>query len=199
MMSRSIILLLFLLLGGAVSRAQTPGLADRRSLVEASDLILIGMVEDQAMVANRDKMMIDPEAIAEALSRVPRQPLSLPNPAEYRLGTVYHIRVTEVLKGGQGTETGSTIHIFVPGSAREGTPVLIQKEEFLVLLSKFQGDEKKLRKATIYRAGETSEKVISFDPKSSYVVVGDHYGVIQLSQENHQLIDEIRDRIRRLR
>jgi hypothetical protein len=121
----------------------------------------------------------------------------LPNPADFVIGRIVRMRIDAVIKPDGGVKPRTTINIFVSGaSPREGTPSFVQGQRYLVFLSPLKELARNLRGTAVYKPKFPSAKEVPFDAKSSYVVVGNDYGVIQFTPTNLRAIEEIKAAVR---
>ena len=61
--------------------------------------------------------------------------MNLPNPKDYFVGYIIQLRIERMVKNDGRLKIKEIVEIFLPGEPSEGTPVLMTKRKYLVLLA----------------------------------------------------------------
>jgi hypothetical protein len=119
---------------------------------------------------------------------------SLPNPRDFVVGSLYQLRVEQILKRNKKVTTASRVEIFVPGyMAGHGTPVFLEGKKYLVFVRPLNPEGDALNGTFIYKPGVgASEKMVQFRPESKYAVVRGEHGLIGITEKNLRIIDEVK-------
>jgi hypothetical protein len=190
-MIRGITLLALIAFGGLIVRAQTPGVVGRSHLIRESSTIVIGTVEDQALLVRSDLNRIRTETLPDG-----QKTAILPDMAKALAGRVLRLRLSEVIKG-EGVEIGDTINVYLEHAPiLDGGADLRKGFTYMVFLSRLKADEEKFKNTVIRAPGKTTEASLPFNPRSHYTVVGEDKGVVPASPQNQTLMEEIRSEAR---
>jgi hypothetical protein len=173
-------------LGCLSAFAQSPGSNDYSNLIKNSLVLASGVAEEESWVVDRDKY-------AAAMHRP-----QLPNPAEFIVGRIIRLRIDEIVKGAKVAKAGSTINVFLPGSvASENSPAFVKGKRYLLLLSYLKTPASNFKDTGIYQPFAPSSKLLPFDPKQYFSVVGDSFGALPYDIEHQATIANIKAMARR--
>lgn len=182
------LILYSLSLTNSIGLVQSPSQPSWQYLCQESNVVVVGVVENKTWVVRRDKMV-------NAVRPLPggKVEVQIQNPADYVVGSIFTMRVDEVIKKDKKAKTGGRITIFVPGyMVGEGTPALVENQKYLVFLSPPEGNSESFSGTTIYQPGDSSTKGMLFNPQSSYIVVRGDKGAVRITAKNLKIIDEIK-------
>jgi len=191
-----VITLLCLVITFTAALAQSPNtMPDRNEQVSQSNAIVVGVVEEILWVTRPDKRT----------QNTRRQPngnviVELQDPRDYVIGRVARLRVSEVVKQNGKVKVGNTVNIFLPGLfTTEGTPAIVEKQEFLAFLSKLKAKATDFAGTVLYKPGAPAGSGTLFMPRLNYVVVGDNRGAVRVTGKNRGVINEIKANVRNSR
>lgn len=167
---------------------QSPSRPGWDVLIRESDAIVIGSIESRVWVVRPDKMTSTTKNLPNG-----KTVAELPNPADYVVGTIYRVRVNEIVKKNRNIRAAGWINIFVTGrSAMEGEASFVEKQKYLIFLSPLQQDNEKFSGTMIYNPANPSARQVRFNPQSSYTVVRRGNGVVEITGKNLRLINEVK-------
>jgi hypothetical protein len=185
-MSRLLVLLCTVLTCAVMVKGQSPNVPALRDLAQESAVVAAGNIEEVTWVVRPDKMV----------PTMRGNVAQLPDPSDFVVGRVARMRIDEVLKNNGKLAKGTVINVFMPGRVpNEGEPVVLEKRNYVLLLSRLEPDRKKFAGTVISQAGTSPNDRKPFNPKSHYVVVGN--GSIEITPKNHEVIKEIKLAIRK--
>lgn len=188
-MSRSVVLL-FIVIGCSLVMAhqyQSPS-GGRNELAKQSDAIVVGLVEGTSWVVRPEKKTNKTKTLSGG-----RELVDLQNPAEYVVGRLVQLRVSEVVKRGGGVRVNTTLSIFIPGAFTvEGGPAFVEKQKYLVFLSRSKSSAGDFAGTVVQNPSDGLSKDRQFNPASSYVVVGGTSGALRLDSQNQKIVNEVK-------
>jgi hypothetical protein len=195
-MLRFFLLVLFVIGITAPVEAQVPGV-DPRGLAAHGSPVIIGVVEEPWFrVIRPDKL-----AAQKVISR--RQPdgryiAELPQRSlDYLVGYIFRVKVQEVLKRDRWVRVNQTIEIFSPFQL-EGGASFPKGQQVLLVLAPFTPKKEDFEKTSVVRHGESlSRGGAPFNLRTRYYSVpSEANGVVEITEKNKKLIEEIRAAIR---
>ncbi len=175
----STISILSLILICCSALAQTAGRASWKDIAVQSSSAVTGYIENQMLVVRRDKMLTTSD----------KGIVNLPNPKDYVVGNIIQLRLERIVKNDGLLKAGGVVEIFLPGEPSEGTPILMTKRKYLVLLAPLKSFSKENFKATIFNPKVSPEKEEVIKPATYYSIVNDSNGVQEITARNQKSID----------
>lgn len=163
-----------------IVQSQTPGRPAWNVLAKESTTIVTGTVTVEKL------WVIDPNK-RRGDSR------NIPNPADFVIGHIIHLKVDDVILKDGKAKVGSVIRIFVPGRMpTEGMPAFVPRQRYAVFLSPLKAEKDQFAGTASYQPGAPFGQERAFDPNTSYAVVRNDHGVVPLTVENSKILKEIR-------
>ena len=163
-----------------IAQAQTPGRPEWNVLAKESTAIVTGTVTEGKL------WVIDP-------NKRRSDSTNIPNPADFVIGRIIHLKVDDALLKDGKAKVGSVIEIFVPGwMSTEGMPAFVPGQRYAVFLSPLKAEKNQFAGTARYQPGTSFGQEKSFDPSTSYAVVRNAHGVVPLTAENSKIQKEIR-------
>ena len=185
-MSRLLVLLCTVLTCALMVKGQSPNVPALSDLAQESAVVAAGSIEEVTWVVRPEKMV----------PTMRGNVAQLPDPLEFVVGRVARMRIDEVLKSNGKLAKGAVINVFMPGRVpKEGEPVVLEKRNYVLLLSRLEPDAKKFAGTVLFQPGTSANDRKPFNPKSHYVVVGN--GSIENIPKNQGVIKEIKSAIRK--
>lgn len=121
----------------------------------------------------------------------------LPKRSEYYVGTIYQVRINEVIKGNKMVRSGQTITVLIPGpgNVSDGV-VLFAPRKYLLQLSSLTDAEK--YKGTVVRdPAHSSEAKKPFESQNVFTPFDHFYNAVPVTEDNKELIKRIRREAKR--
>ena len=166
---------------------QLPGRPAWTVMIPDSALIIVGTAESRSRVVHPDKMVVtskpqpDGAFIAE-----------LPDPKDYIVGTIHHIRVDQVIKRHSRIKTDDVVDVFIPGVMTTDQPLLIDGKRYLLFLSPVQvgdGLDQRFAGTILQTPSDPSSKGRKFKPNRAYNIIWN--GWVKISPANTNVIQEV--------
>lgn len=174
-----------LLLVCLIGLGQTPSRPAWNVMCQLSSAIVTGVVESKAWVVHPDMMGSTSKALPNGQYSV-----TIPDPTKYVVGSIYRVRVTEVIKKYGKIRVGSHISVFVPGFMTTESPTLEEKHNFLLFLSPLESDSKQFAGTTTWQPVTVHNK--RFNASSAFAVVQGPNGAIRIRPDNIELVGVVR-------
>lgn len=176
------------LAGLSITNPQSPSRPEWSALAHESTAIVVGVVDQVLQVVRPEKMRSLSKQLPSGQVVV-----ELPKPADYVLGRVVRMDVTEVIKKDGKVKAGNKIDVFLSGWAPvEGQPIFLQNQKYLVFLSPMKADTRDFLDSLIYQSDVPSASRLRFNPKSNYVVVEGVNGALHVNPNDPRVIDHVR-------
>src|SRR5262249_46032146 len=156
-------------------------------LVNAST-ILIGTISSTSSLVRLDKLGGSVRTLPNG-QQVPE----LPRQSEYLVGTVYQMRINEIIKGNKMLRSGQTIIILIPGPANVSDRVVLSlQRKYLLKLSSLDEDIEKYKGTALMDLAHPSGVTRQFDSRDVFTVTAEIYSAVPITKENKELIERIR-------
>lgn len=158
-------------------------------LTQESSAIVVGVVEGKSWVVRKDRMSSSGKVLPDGTVEG-----NLPNPRDFVVGSLYQLRVEQVLKRNKKVTTASRVEIFVPGyMAGHGAPIFLEGKKYLVFVRPLDPEGDTFDGTFIYKPGiGASEKMVQFRSESKYAFVRGEHGSIGITEKNVRIIDEVK-------
>jgi len=177
---------------GSFVLASATNLPAQDAPVKESTVIAVGVVQEILSIIRPDKLS-HTRTLADG-----RKIVELPIPAEYMAGTLYRVRVEDVIKGERKVGKGTVISVLIGGSGSLHALVLVKDQRFVIFLSPLKGDDE--YKGTLVMSHDNNlSSSKQFNAKGSYVVVSGRAGVIPVTATNRKMINEVKAAVRNSR
>src|SRR6185503_20871832 len=147
-------------------------------MCQESAMIVTGVVESSSWVIRPERRVTSTTSLPDG--KVIVKP---PNPAEYLVGTIFQVKVDRVIKKQGTVKVGSRIRVFVPGFMTTEQPALVEKQNYLLFLSKFAADRVTFAGTMTYKPRKQTDSVVRFKPELTYVVAAGPNGAIRISSD----------------
>jgi len=156
----------FLGLTGLTLAAVGPQSPNMEMVVTNSSLIAVGVVLHENQVVWPEKLYPGPQ--------------ELPQRSKYMAGTVYQVRIQEIVKGDKKARVAATIEILIPGaSGTSDSPTLVLGRKYLVCLS-FPGvGEKEYEGAVLMDLKHSPSQFNRLDFKTVYIRASGVHSLVQ--------------------
>lgn len=183
---------MMVVLAFACASAQTSAVrASWKELAKESTAIVVGTVVGKGEVLRADK---SPQGGGIDAG------VTLPAADEFRLGTAYYLRITEVVKGNRKIRAGKTVTIFKPGwFYAEGDPKFTLRRRYLIFLRPVEANPEAFATAVIEQPEKTGKANVPFRAESSYSVTFGEDGVVRLTSQNQNVVAKVRSVVRKSR
>lgn len=172
-----------------VGPSQLAGQASLDELARKSDAVIVAIVESKAWVVRPEKMLAEQKQLPNGSVEV-----GIPNPRDFVVGSLFNVRIEQILKEHNGVRRGRTVRIFVPGfmaSAHEVAAILLG-EKYLLFLEALDPEGGKFVGTKVHRPEANVTNVEDFDPKSSFAVIEAGNGAVQITKKNLELVERVK-------
>lgn len=161
--------------------------------IKESPVIVIGVVSGTSDLIQADKLKTTSRTLPNG-----SEIAELPQRSEYYIGTIYQVRILEIIKGNRMVRSGQTITILVPGpgSVSDGV-VLFAQRKYLLQLSPL-ADAEKYKGTVVMDLAHSSEVKKPFDSENVFTPVKHFYNAVPVTEDDKELIKRIRREAKRL-
>lgn len=171
-----------------IGLGQTPSRPAWNVMCQRSSAIMTGVVESKSWVVHPDKMGATTKPLPNGQLTV-----ELPDPTNYVVGSIYRVRVTEVIKKYGKIRVDSHISVFVPRFITTESPALEEKHNFLLFLSPLESDSKQFAgTTTLQRGTPVTLHATKFNASSAFAVVEGPNGAIRITPDNIELVGVVK-------
>jgi hypothetical protein len=116
----------------------------------------------------------------------------LPQLSEYYAGTIYHVRISEIIKGNKIVRSGQIITVLVPGPWNVSHRVsLSAQRKYLLQLSSLT-DAEQYKGMVVMDLGNPSSAKEPFDTQNVFTAVNHFYNGVPVTKDTKELINRIR-------
>ena len=149
-------------------------------------VILIGRATNSSSLVRPDKLYGDGQ--------------NLPQPKDYRAGTIYKFHIDEVVKGNKKIRSGQTITILVPGPGNVSHSVWLSAQRTYLLQLSSAVDAEKYKGTVVMDFAQPSPTQQPFDSHDVFTVISDINSAVPITEDkdNKELIKRIRREAKRL-
>ena len=118
---------------------------------------------------------------------------NLPQPSEYRAGTIYRFRIDEVVvKGNKTIRSGQTISVLIPGPGNVSHSVwLSAQRQYLIQLASLV-DAEQYKGTVVMGVADPSATKEPFDPHDVYTLISGIDSAVPITEDSKELIKRIR-------
>jgi hypothetical protein len=172
-----------------IGPSQLPGPSSLDEFARKSDTVMLAIVESKAWVVRPEKMVGGQTTLPGGNIEV-----GIPNPRDYVVGSLFNVRIEQILKKHNRVRTRRTLRIFVPGfmaSAHESA-TLVLTGKYLLFLERLESEGGTFSGTRVYRPDTKTAREETFDPKSSFIVVESGNGAVQITEKNLKIIDRVK-------
>ena len=156
--------------------------------VKGPSVVVIGVVSGTSALVRVDKLTANARTLPNG-DRI----AELPKPSEYYLGTIYQVRVNEIIKGNKRIRLGQTITILIPGPANVSDRVTLSSgRKYLLKLLPLDEDIEKYKGTAVMDLTHPSAVKRQFDPRDVFTVAGELDNAVPITEGNRELIERIR-------
>ena len=167
-----------------------PDASSLDELARKSDAVIVAVVESKAWVVRPEKMLAGQKTLPNGNIEV-----GISNPRDYVVGSLYSVRVEQILKKDHTVRTHRTLRVFVQGfmaSAHEGGAALVPGGRYLVFLERLNLEDGTFSGTKVHKPETKSAKGENFDPKSSYAIVQPGNGAVQITKKNFEIVRQVK-------
>lgn len=172
-----------------VGPSQSPGPSSLEALPRKSDTVMVAIVESKAWVVRPEKMVGGQTTLPGGNIGV-----GIPNPRDYVVGSLFNVRIEQILKKHNRVRTSRTLRIFVPGfmaSAHESA-ALVLTGKYLLFLERLESEGGTFSGTRVHKPDAIAASQEKFDPKSSFTIVQSGNGAVQITEKNLKIIDQVK-------
>lgn len=155
--------------------------------IKDSSVIVIGVVSGTADLIRADKLTTTARTLPNG-----NEIAELPQRSEYYVGTIYQVRIIEIIKGNKMARSGQTITILIPGPGNvSDSVVLFAQRKYLLQLSSLV-DAEKYKGTVVMDLAHSSEAKQPFDSQNVFMPVNHFNNAVPVTEDNKELIERIR-------
>lgn len=182
------------LLACLVGPSQLPGPSSLEVLARKSDTVMVAIVESKGWVVRPEKMISEQKQLPNGNIEV-----GIPNPRDYVVGSLFNVRIEQILKKHNRVRTRGTLRIFVPGfmASAHQSAALVLGEKYLLFLERLESEGGTFSGTKVYRPDTKTASDETFDPKSSFIVVESGNGAVQITEKNLKIVDQVKASLHR--
>lgn len=150
-------------------------------------------------VVSRTSDLIRPDKLAANSRTLPNgnEIAELPKPSEYYVGTIYKVRINEIIKGNKIVRAGQIITILIPGPRNVTHTVTLSAErKYLIQLQSLTNVEK-YEGTVVMDLAQSSEAKHPFDSHDVFTLISDVNTAVPVTEDNKELIKRIRREAKR--
>ena len=168
-----IVLTISLSASGHFSAQRSDVQPDKESLV-----ILIGRATSRSSLVRQDKLYGDGQ--------------NLPQPKDYRAGTMYKFQIDEVVKGNKKIRSGQTITILVPGPWNVSHSVWLSAQRTYLLQLSSSVDAENYKGTVVMDFAQPSPTQQPFESYGVFTLLSDINSAVPVTEDNKELIKRIK-------
>lgn len=178
-------LLVLLLLASSATSAQKSG----EKPTKGPSVIVIGEALETFALVRPDKLAGTTQTLPNG-----NEILNLPQMSEYYAGTVYHVRISEIIKGKKIVSSGQVITVLVPGPPIVSHRVVLSFQRKYLLQLSLLTDAEKYKGTVVTDLGNPSSDKQPFDPQNVFTTINHFYNGVPVTEDkdNNQLIKRIK-------
>lgn len=167
-------------------------------------LFMIPLTASSHLVAEKSDVQPDKEPLAILIGRAistsslirPEKLYgtgeNLPQPSEYRAGSIYRFRIDEVVKGNKTIRSGQTISVLIAGPGNVSHSVwLSAQRQYLIQLASLV-DAEKYKGTVVMGFADPSATKEPFDSHDVYTLITDVNSAVPVTEDNKELIKRIK-------
>lgn len=154
--------------------------------------MIIATVERKYWVVHPDKMTSKGTPLPDGKIAV-----ELPKPQDYVVGSLYNVRVEQILKKGKGATASKSIQIFTPGfmaSFHTSAP-LLEGRKYLLFLELLNPEVGTFSDTKVHKLGADLATAEKFNPKSTFTVIQASNGALEITENNGRVIEEVKKQL----
>ena len=141
-------------------------------------IILIGRATNRSSLVRPDKLYGDGQ--------------NLPQPKDYRAGTIYKFQIDEVVKGNKRIRSGQTITILVPGPGNVSHSVWLSAQRTYLLQLSSSVDAENYKGTVVMDFAQPSPTQQPFDSYDVFTLISDINSAVPVTEDNKELIKRIK-------
>ena len=158
-----------------------------------TSVILIGGVSETFDLVRPDKLTGDAQLLPNG-----NEITELPKLSEYYAGTIYHVRISEIIKGNKIVRSGQIITVLIPGPPNVSHRVILSAQRKYLLQLASLADPEKYKGMVVMELGNPSSVKKPFDSHNVLTPTKHFYNAVPVTEDNKELIKRIRREAKRL-
>lgn len=166
-----------------------PSLAQKADVqLVKTPAIVIGTILSTSSLVRLDKLGGSVRTLpnGQEVSELPRQ-------SDYLVGTIYQVRINEIIKRNKMVRSGQTITILIPGPANVSDRVVLSMQrKYLLKLSLLNEDVEKYKGTAVMDLAHPSAEKRQFDPRDVFTVTSELDNAVPITEGNKEQIERIR-------
>jgi hypothetical protein len=155
-------------------------------------VIVIGGVSETFDLVRPDKLTVNARTLPNG-----NESDELPKLSEYYAGTIYHLRISEIIKGNKIVRSGQIITVLIPGPPNVSHRVRLSAQRKYLLQLASLADAAKYKGMVVMTLGNPSSAKEPFDSQNVFTVVRDVNNAVPVTEDNKELIKRIRRKVKR--
>ena len=160
--------------------------------IKDSSVIVIGVVSGKFDLVRPDKLTGNARTLPNG-----DEIAELPKLAEYYAGTIYHVRISEIITGNKLVRSGQIITVLIPGPPIVTHRVVLSAQRKYLLQLSSLADAETYKGTVVMDLSQQSPTQQPFDSHSVFTPVKDVNNAVPVTEENKELIKRIRREAKR--
>jgi hypothetical protein len=152
-----------------------------------TSVILIGGVSETFDLVRPDKLTGNAQPLPNG-----NEIAELPKLSEYYAGTIYHVRISEIIKGNKIVRSGQIITVLIPGPPNVSHRVILSAQRKYLLQLASLADPEKYKGMAVMELGNPSSVKKPFDSDNVFTPVRDFSNAVPVTKETREMIERIR-------
>lgn len=183
-----IVLLVFLQPTSSAGRLQKSS----EEPINDPSVIVIGGVLETSDLVRPDKLTVNARTLPNG-----NEIAELPQLSEYYAGTIYHVRISEIIKGNKLVRSGQIITVLIPGPPNVSHRVTLSAQRKYLLQLASLADAEKYKGMVVMELGNPSSAKDPFDSHNVFTLVRDVNNAVPVTADTKELIKRIRREAKR--
>ncbi|HET6974864.1 MAG TPA: hypothetical protein VFI24_00960 [Pyrinomonadaceae bacterium] len=155
-------------------------------------VIVIGGVSETFDLVLPDKLTVNARPLPNG-----NEIAELPKLSEYYAGTIYHVRISEIIKGNKIVRSGQIITVLIPGPPNVSHRVILSAQRKYLLQLASLADAERYKGMVVMELGNPSSAKEPFDSHNVFAPVKDINNAVPVTEDNKDLIKRIRREAKR--
>ena len=183
-----IVLVVFLQPTSSAERLQKSG----EEPINDPSVVVIGGVSETFDLVRPDKLTVNARTLPNG-----NEIAELPKLSEYYAGTIYHLRISEIIKGNKIVRSGQIITVLIPGPPNVSHRVILSAQRKYLLQLFSLTDAEKYKGMVVMKLANPSSAKEPFDSHDVFTLISDFNNAVPITKDTKELIKRIRQEAKR--
>jgi hypothetical protein len=169
-----------------ISSAERLQKSSEEPINDPSVIVIVGVSETFDLV-RPDKLTVNSRTLPNG-----NEITELPKRSEYYAGTIYHVRISEIIKGNKIVRPGQIITVLIPGPGNVSHSVWLSgQRKYLIQLASLVEAEK-YKGTVVMKLGDPSAAKQPFDSENVFTLISDINSAVPITEGTKELIKKIK-------